>query len=61
VTHSAAAVELPGERTSLKGRAGVKPVSSWGFGVCALCTGRGELTPCIPFPRCCLFRARGRP
>jgi hypothetical protein len=31
-----------------------------GFGVGALLAGRGELTPCVPFPSCCLFRARGR-
>jgi hypothetical protein len=56
-----APVKVPGERTSLKERAGVKGVSACSFAFAEPFAGHGELTWCVPFPRCCLFVRAGGP
>ena len=56
-----AQVKVPGQRTSLKGRAGVKRGSACSFAPAERFAGHGELTPRVPFPRCCLFVRPGGP
>jgi hypothetical protein len=50
-----------GQRTSLKERAGVKRGSACSFAPAGRFARHGELTPCVPFPRCCLFVRPGGP
>jgi hypothetical protein len=55
-----AQVKVPGERTSLKERAGVKGGSACSFAPAERFARHGELTPC-PFPALLPVRAPGRP